>query len=128
MNNASSGFCIAAQSLRKEKTSQDSRNSENYRKGINQHKQQRKKKNNNSRSRSRSNNQHNLHKPSTNKPIKNDQKELPTPAEGSKEKRKEKRPFFRKIRPYEQRQVENFKMGEIQSYGGSETNNNDQQN
>ena len=128
MNNASLGFCIAAESLRKEKTSQDSRNSENDWKGINQQKQQRKKKNNNSRSRSRSNNEHNLHKPSRNKPIKNDQKELPTPAEGSKEKREKKRPFFWKIRPYEQRKEEKFKIGEIQSYDGNETNNNDQQN
>ena len=56
LNKASSGFRNAAQSLRKEKTSKDRRNSENDRKGRNQHNQQRKKKNNNSCSRSGGNN------------------------------------------------------------------------
>ena len=72
LNNASLGFHNAAQSLRKEKKSQDSRNSENDWKGKNRYNQQRKKENNDGRSRSRSNNQHNSHKPSTNKPIKNE--------------------------------------------------------
>ena len=74
LNNASSGFRNVGQSLRKEKKSQDSRNSENDWKGRNRYNQQRKKKNNGSRSHSRSNNQHNTHKPSTNKPIKNEKK------------------------------------------------------
>ena len=61
LNNASSGFRNAAQSLRQEEKCKDSRNSKNDRKGRNRHNQQRKKKNNDSRSRSRSNNQHNSH-------------------------------------------------------------------
>ena len=77
LNNSSSGFRNAPQSLRKEKKSQDSRNSENNRKGRSQHNQQKNKKNNNSRPLIRSNNQHNPYKSSTNKPIKNDKKELP---------------------------------------------------
>ena len=64
----------------KENQSQDSRNSENDWKGRNWYNQLRKKKSNGSRSRSRSNNQHNSQKPSTNKPIKNEKKEWPTPA------------------------------------------------
>ena len=59
LNNASSGFRDAAQSLIKEKQSQDSRTSENDWKGRNWYNQLRKKKSNGSRSRSRSNNQHN---------------------------------------------------------------------
>ena len=128
LNNASSGFRNSAQSLRKEKKSQDSRNSENDWKGRNRYNQQRKKKNNGSRSRSRSNNQHNTHKPSTKKPIKNEKKEWPTPAEASKEERRKERPFFRKVRPYKQRQKERFETVEIKNYDESDTNNNDQQN
>ena len=45
-----------------------------------------------------------------------------------KEKRRKKRPFFRKIKPYEQRQEERFEAVEIKNYDESETNNNDQQN
>ena len=128
LNNASSGFRNAAQSLRKEKKSQDSRNSENDWKGRNRYNQQRKKKDNGSRSCSRSNNQHNTHKPSTNKPIKNEKKEWPTPAEASKEERRKERPFFRKVRPYKQRQKERFETVEIKNYDKSDTNNNDQEN
>ena len=94
--------------MRQEKKSQDSRNSKNDRKGRNWHNQQRKKKNNDSRSRSRSNNQHNSHKTSTNKPIKNDNKEGPTLAKVSKVERRKKRLFS--------------------FYDESETKNNDQQN
>ena len=68
-NNASSGFHNAAQSLRKGKKSQDSRNSKSDQKGRNRHNQQRKKENNDRRSRGRSNNQHNSFKLSTNKPL-----------------------------------------------------------
>ena len=120
--------CNAAESLRKEKKSQDSRNSENDWKGRTRYNQQRKKKNNGSRSRSRSNNQHNTHKPSTNKPIENEKKEWPTPAEASKEERRKERPFFLKVRPYKQRQKERFETVEIKNYDESDTNNNDQQN
>ena len=88
LNNASSGFGSGTQSLRKEKKSQDSRKSENDWNCRSRHNQQRKKKNNDSRSRSRTNNQDNSHKPSTNKPVKNDKKEWPTPAEVSKEERR----------------------------------------
>ena len=62
LNNASSGFSNAAQSLRQEKKSQDSRTSKNDWNGRNRYNRQRKNKNNNNRSRSRSNNQHNSHK------------------------------------------------------------------
>ena len=37
-------------------------------------------------------------------------------------------PFFRKIRPYKQRQEERFETVEIKNYDESETSNNDQQN
>ena len=114
--------------MRKEKKSQDSKNSENDRKGRNRHNQQRNKKNNDNRSRSRSNNQHNSHNFSTDKTIKNDEKEWPTLAEASKEERRKKRPFFRKIRPYKQRQEERFETVEIKNYGESKTNNNEEQN
>ena len=76
LKNASSGFRNAAQSLRQEKKSQDSRTSKKDWKGRNRQNQQRKKKNNDNRSRSRSNNQHNLHKSSANKPNKNDKKKM----------------------------------------------------
>ena len=94
LNNASSGFRNAAQSLRQEKKSQDSRTSKNDCKGRKQYNQQRKNKNSNNRSQSRSNNQHNSHKSSANKPNKNDKKEWPTLAEASKVQRRIKRPFF----------------------------------
>ena len=113
---------------RKEKKSQDSKNSEKDRKGRNRYNQQRNKKNNDSRSRSRSNNQHNSHKFSTIKSIKNDEKEWLALAEGSKEERRKKGPFFRKIRPYNQRQEERFETADIKSYGESKTNNNEEQN
>ena len=128
LNNASSVYRNATQSLRKEKKSQGSRNSENDRKGRNRHNQQRKKKNNDSHSRCRGNSQHNLHKHSTNKPLKNDKKEWPTPIQASKEERRKKRPFFRIIRPYKQRQKEIFETVGIKNYNESETNNNDQKN
>ena len=124
---SSSGFLNAAQSLRQERKSQNSRNSKNDRKGRNRHNQQRKKKNNDSSSRSRSNNQHKSHKPSTNKPIKNDKKEWPTLAEASKVERRKKRPFFGKMGPYKQRREERFETVEIKNYDKSETNNSDQQ-
>ena len=112
LNNAFSVFCNTAQSLGKEKKSQDSINSENDWKGTNQQNQQRKKKNDNTCSCSKSNNQHNPHKPLTNKPIKNDRKES----------------FFHRIRPYKQRQQEGrLETVEIQYCDESETNN-DQQN
>ena len=60
--------------------------------------------------------------------LKNEKKEWPTPAETSKEERRKERPFFRKIRPYKQRQKERFETVEIQNYDESDTNNNDQQN
>ena len=110
------------------KKSQDSRNSKNDWKGGTQHNKQRKKKNNFSRSRSRSNNQHNSHKVSTKKPIKNDKKEWPTLAEALNVERRKKRPFFGKVRPYKQRQEERFETVEIKNYGESKTNNNDKQN
>ena len=50
LNNASSVFCNAAQSLRQGKKSQDRRNSKSDWKSRNWHNQQRKKKNNYSRS------------------------------------------------------------------------------
>ena len=112
--------------MREEKNSQDSTYSKNDRKGRNWHNQQRKKKNNDNRSHSRTNNQHNSHKLSTNKPSK--EKEWPTPAEASKEKRRKKRPFFRKIRSYKQRQEERLETVEIKNYDEVEANNNDQQN
>ena len=121
-------FAQCCTKFEKEKKSQESRNSENDWKCKNRYNQQRKKKNNGSRSRSRSNNQHNTHKPSTNKPIKNEKKEWLTPAEASKEERRKERPFFRKVRPYEQRQKERFETVEIKNYDGSDTNNNNQQN
>ena len=71
--------------------------------------------------------QHNSHKPSTNKPIKNDKKEWPTLAEASKVERRKKRPFFCKMRPYKQRREERFETVEIKNYDESETNNSDQQ-
>ena len=128
LNNASSGFRNATQTLTKEKKSQDSKNSENDRKGRNRHNQQRNKKNNDSRSRSRSNNQHNSHKLSTNKTIKNDKIEWPTLDEASKGERRKKRPFFHKTGPYKQRHEEQFETVEIKNYGESETNNNEEQN
>ena len=100
VNHGLSGFRNSGQSLRQEKKSQDSRNSENDRKARNRYNQQKKKKNNDGPSRSRSNNQQNSHKPSTNKPIKIDKKEWPTLAEASKVESRKKRPFFSKIRPY----------------------------
>ena len=114
--------------MRKEKKSEDSRNSENDWKGRNRYYQQRKKKNNDSRSRSKNNNQNNSYKPSTNKPIKNEKKEWPTPAEALKEERRKEPPFLRKVRPYKQRQKERFETVEIKNYDESETYNNDQQN
>ena len=67
-------------------TEDDWKNSKNDRKGRNQYNQQRQKKNN-SRSHSRSNNQH---KPSINKPIKNDKKEWSTTSETLKEEKKKR--------------------------------------
>ena len=58
LNNASSGFRNATQSLRQGKKSQDSRTSKNDWKGRNLHNQQRKKKNNHNLSRSTRNKQH----------------------------------------------------------------------
>ena len=60
--------------------------------------------------------------------MKNDKKEQATPAEASKEERRKKRPFYRKIRPYKQRQQERFETVEIKNSEESEINNNDQQN
>ena len=77
LKNTSSGFRYAAQSLRQEKKSKDSRTSKNDWESRNRHNQQRKKKNNDDRSPSRSNNQHNSHKSSANKTNKNDKKEWP---------------------------------------------------
>ena len=57
-----------------ERETDDSKNSEKDWKGRNRLNQQRKKKNSDCGSRSISNNQHNSHKLSTNKPIKNDKK------------------------------------------------------
>ena len=104
LNNASSGFRNATQTLRKEKKSQDRKNPENDQEGRNRHNQQRNNKNNGSRSSSRSNNQYNSRKISANKTIKNDRKEWPALAEASKEEKRKKGPFLRKIRPYDQRQ------------------------
>ena len=101
LNNASSGFRNATQSLRQGKKSQDSRTSKNDWKGRNLHNQQRKKKNNDNLSRSTRNKQHKGNKSSANKPNKNDKIEWPTLAEASKV---ERRPFFGKIRPYKERQ------------------------
>ena len=78
LKNTSSGFRNAAQSLRQEKKSKDSRSSKNDWESRNRHNQQRKKKNNDDRSPSRSSNQHNSHKSSANKTNKNDKKEWPT--------------------------------------------------
>ena len=126
LNNSSSGCRNATQSLSKGKKSQDSKNSRKWPETgtINS----KIKKNNDSRSRSRSNNQHNSYKLLTNKTIINDKKEWPTLAEASKEERGKKRPFFRKIRPYKQRQEKIFETTEIKNYGESETNNNKEQN
>ena len=57
-----------------ERETDDSKNSEKDWKGRNRHNQQRKKKNSDCGSRSINNSQHNSHKLSTNKPIKNDKK------------------------------------------------------
>ena len=107
--------------------SQD-KNSENSGKTRNRHTQQRNKKNNDSRSCSRSKNQHNSHKLSTNKTINNVKKEWPKLTEALKVERRKKWPFFRKIRPYKQRKEKRFQTVEIKNYGGSETNNNEEQN
>ena len=53
---------------------------------------------------------------------------MTTPAEASKEERRKKRAFFRKIRPYKQSQEERSETVEIKNYDESKTNNNEQQN
>ena len=55
-------------------------------------------------------------------------KNWPTLVPALKEKRRKKPPFYRKIRPYKQRQEERFETLEIENYGESETNNNEEQN
>ena len=62
------------------------------------------------------------------RPIKNIKKVWPAPAEASKKETRKKRPFFRKIRPYKQRQEERSETVQIKNYDESEANNNDQQN
>ena len=67
----------------------------------------------------------NSHKSSSNQSNKNNKKEWSTLAEASKVKSNH---FFGKISPYKQRKEEIFETVEIENYGESETNNDDQQN
>ena len=61
-------------------------------------------------------------------PLKMAKKEWRTPTEPSKEKRKRKRLFFHKIRPYKQIKEERFETMGIRNFCKSEAINNDQQN